>query len=275
MKKYLLSFLLIWLISFQSSAQDAEVDVFVIDSYITIEEPYIFILSFFTTDSVTSKVTIEDKYSFTVSDTLTENHKIEIDISEIDFDSAYVKFIISGETKNGLKFISDHFEVIAPFKSLLQSDKDPSLLTMCCFGGIIFGIPSPTIVFQDGETHFSLAKEISLFTHYSGGYNYPTGYFGIEYAHIFKAEHQNFLRFGYKQIFILKPIEFVSGGVSGFTSFKGFNGISTEITIGWLKLYNTFTLYSRYRYNFQPSNFDRNFHEISIGLYSHFFSLNL
>lgn len=79
MKKYLLSFLLIWLISFQSSAQDAEVDVFVIDSYITIEEPYIFILSFFTTDSVTSTVTIEDKYSFTVSDTLTENHKIEID----------------------------------------------------------------------------------------------------------------------------------------------------------------------------------------------------
>lgn len=275
MKKYLISFLLLFILSFSSSAQDADVEVFVIDSYITQVEPYIFILSFFTADSVTSTVTIENQYSFVVSDTLAEDHQIEIDLSNMTLDSAYVKFIISGETKNGVKYVSDQFEVIAPFKNLLQSDKDPSLLTMCCFGGIIFGLPSPSVVFLDGETKFSLAKEISLFTHYSGGYNYPAGYFGIEYAHIFNTEHQNFLRFGYKQIFTLKPIEFISAGVSGFTSFKGFNGVSTEITIGWLKIYNAFTLYSRYRYNFQLSNFDRNFHEISIGLYSHFFSLNL
>ncbi|KUG24968.1 hypothetical protein ASZ90_005213 [hydrocarbon metagenome] len=275
MKKYLISFLLLFVLTLSSSAQDADVEVFVIDSYITQVEPYNFILSFFTDDSVTSTVTIENQYSFVVSDTLAEDHQIEIDLSNMTLDSAYVKFIISGKTKNGVNYISDQFEVIAPFKNLLQSDKDPSLLTMCCFGGIIFGLPSPTVVFQNGETMFSLAKEISLFTHYSGGYNYPAGYFGIEYAHIFNTEHQNFLRFGYKQIFTLKHIEFVSAGVSGFTSFKGFNGVSTEITIGWLKIYNAFTLYSRYRYNFQPSNFDRNFHEISIGLYSHFFSLNL
>ncbi len=275
MKKYLISFLLLFVLTLSSSAQDADVEVFVIDSYITQVEPYKFILSFFTDDSVTSTVKIENQYSFVVSDTLAEDHQIEIDLSNMTLDSAYVKFIISGKTKNGVNYISDQFEVIAPFKNLLQSDKDPSLLTMCCFGGIIFGLPSPSVVFQNGETKFSLAKEISLFTHYSGGYNYPAGYFGIEYAHIFNAEHQNFLRFGYKQIFTLKHIEFVSAGVSGFTSFKGFNGVSTEITIGWLKIYNAFTLYSRYRYNFQPSNFDRNFHEISIGLYSHFFSLNL
>jgi len=255
-------------------AQNADVEVFVIDSYVTPEEPHEFILSFFTTSEVTSSVTLENKYTFVVSDTLAADHKTEIDISDLSFDSTYVRCYISGKTEDGQKYKGEEFEIVLPFKNKFKTDRNTSLLTVCCFGGVIFGLPSPTLVFNKDETLYSLAKEIPVFSFYSGGYNYPIGYLSIEYAHIFDAEFKNYMRLGYKHVFTVEQIEYISAGLSGFTTFKGFNGLSPEVTIGWFKVYNAFTVYSKYRFNFQPSNSDRNFHEISIGLYSNFFSLN-
>ncbi|MCZ7603684.1 MAG: hypothetical protein QY331_04885 [Melioribacteraceae bacterium] len=275
MKKYLFTLFLSIICTSQVYSQEAEVEVFVIDSYVTQEKPYKFILSLFTTESVTSSVTIEDKYIFTVSDTLAVDHRTEIDISEYNFDSSYVKFFISGFDSLGNNFRSDTFEVVLPFENTLKSDKNTSLLTVCCFGGIIFGLPSPTLVINNNDKLFSLVKEIPILSFYSGGYNYPSGYFSLEYAHIFNADFRNYLRVGYKHIFEIPVFEYISPGVSGFTTFEGFNGVSPEITIGWFKVYNAFTVYSKYRFNFQPSVSERNFHEISIGLYSNFFSLNL
>ncbi len=255
-------------------AQDEYVDVFVIDSYVTMEKPYTFVISFFTTSPALSKVEIADKYEFVVSDTLTEDHKIEVNLNDYQFDSKYVQYVIFGTTENGTKFQSDTNEVVLPFKDALKTDKGTSLLTVCCFGGVIFGLPSAVYVQQNGKDFFSITKEIPVFSFYSGGYNYPFGYVSLEYSHIFNAEFRNFLRLGYKQVFEVEPIEFISGGISGFTSFEGFNGFSPEFTIGWFKVYNTFTFYSRYRYNFQPTFSERDFHEFSIGLYSNFFSIN-
>ena len=44
---------------------------------------------------------------------------------------------------------------------------------------------------------------------------------------------------------------------------------------GWFTLLDTFTLYTRYRYNFKPGDTNSNFHEINLGLYTRFFSLYL
>ena len=275
MKRVPFLLLLIFALAGLLTAQEAEIDVYVIDSYVTPEAPHKFVVSFFTSEKVTSTVTMENKYNFVVSDTLTEDHKAEIDINDFSFDSTYVKCFISGKTKDGKNYKAEDFEIVLPFKNKFKTDRNTSLLTVCCFGGVIFGLPSPTIVFDGDETLFSLAKEIPVFSFYSGGYNYPTGYISIEYAHVFDAEFQNYLRAGYKQVFTVEPIEYISAGLSGFTTFKGFNGLSPEVTIGWFKIYNAFTVYSRYRFNFQPSLSERNFHEISIGLYSNFFSINL
>ncbi|MDZ7765349.1 MAG: hypothetical protein U5K00_13125 [Melioribacteraceae bacterium] len=266
--------LLIVLMTSTFYSQQAEVEVIVIDSYVANEKPYTLFLTFFTMEPVKSEVIIENEYKFTISDTLAEDHKKNIDITGIQFDSTYVEYVITGETADGKKFVSDKFEFVLPFRDMLRSDKNTSLITVCCFGGVIFGLPSAALVIEEDQNYFSLTKEIPVLSFYSGGYNYPTGYIGIEYSYIFDAEFKNFLRLGYKQLFELEPIEFISGGVNGFTTFNGFNGISPEITIGWFKVYNTFTVYSRYRFNFQPSKSDRNFHEISIGLYSNFFSIN-
>lgn len=275
MKKIYLLWFILFSIQGLVSAQSNDVEVFVIDSYVTPETPHRFVLSFFTTESVTSTVILDSEYTFVVSDTLAEDHKTEINISELKFDSTYVKCVISGTTESGEKYEGEEFEIILPFKNKFETDRNTSLLTVCCFGGVIFGLPSPTVVFSEDETLFSLTKEIPVFSFYSGGYNYPTSYISLEYAHIFDAEFRNYMRLGYKQVFTVEPIEYISAGLSGFTSFQGFNGFSPEVTIGWFKVYNAFTVYTRYRFNFQPSDFDRNFHEISIGLYSNFFSINL
>jgi hypothetical protein len=78
---------------------------------------------------------------------------------------------------------------------------------------------------------------------------------------------------GYKHLIEVPGIEYVSPGVNGFTNLKGFNGISPELSMGLFKIFDTFTVYSRLRYNFQPGRRNSEFSEISIGLYSGFFAI--
>ncbi len=255
------------------SAQNNPVDIFIIDSYVTPEKPYYVKISFFTSDSVKSKVILDDKYEFTVSKKFEEDHSIEVPLKKFLFDSTEVPFFVVVESKSGFLDTGEVYDLALPADFELKKD-DSSLLTVCCFGGVIFGIPQPTIVGLNGESYFSLAKEIPVFSIYGSGYNYPAGYVGLEYAYIFNAPYKNFLRLGYKHIFQTEVIEYVSVGLNGFTDFLGFNGLSPELSIGFFKIYNAFTVYGRYRYNFKPANSDENFYEISIGLYSNFFSIN-
>ena len=246
-----------------------------IDSYITPEKPHKFILSFFSSDSATSKFLIDNKYEFDVSTEMTDNHKAEINFENYQFDSLYVPFVILALDAEGTKYQSELYEVSLPYSNIIETAKGPSIFTICCFGGIIFGLPSPAYISWNGKSYFGLSKEISLLSYYDMGFNYPLGYVGLEYSYVFNAPVNNFLRIGYKQIFQLPVIEYVSPGLSGFSNFNGYNGLSPEISLGLFKIYNTFTIYTKYRYNFQPNRGDRFYHEISIGMYSSFFSIHL
>jgi len=236
---------------------------------------YKFSLSFFTSDSTISKVFILDDKEYSVSEKFTDNHKFEIVIKESFYDTQAIKYFLFVIDKNGEKSKSQLYEVEIPKTIIVENQNDSGLLQICCFGGVIFGLPSPTIVFKSNRQFFSLTKEIPIFSFYSGGYNYPFGYIGAEYAYIFNSDKKNFLRLGYKQIIQLKFVEYVSAGLNFFSDFKGYNGISPELSLGLLKIQNVFTLYSRYRYNFQFAKDGTGFHEFSIGLFSNFFSLNL
>ncbi len=252
-----------------------DIDIFVIDSFISPEEPFKFSLSFFTSDSVKSKVSILKDDEYIVSEEYSDNHKIEITVNQSLIKFRVIRYFISVRDKSGNESRSQLYEVEFP-ETIITADQNQSgLLQICCFGGIIFGLPSPTLVFKEGGKYFSLTKEIPLFSFYSGGYNYPFGYIGIDYAHIFNSDRKNFARIGYKQIFQVGFIEYISTGFNFFTDFSGYNGISPEFSAGLFKIQNVFTLFARYRYNFQLKSGGRDFHEFSIGLYSNFFSLNL
>lgn len=250
------------------------VEITIIDSYITPELPHTFVLSFFTSDSCTSVLKLGDKYTYKVSEKPTDSHKIEIDLTSLKFDSLLIHYTITATDRNKKEF-SQSFETILSDESLLVKNKNFNLFNICCMGGTIFGLPSPTYVIMDNRSYLALSKEIPLFSFYSGGYNYPSAYLSVEYKYIpkFDAKHQ--LGLGYKQVYQLPVIEYIAPGAGYFTNFKGNYGLSFETSLGLFKFYNVFTLYTRYRYNQFIGDEKSHFHEISIGLYSNFFSLNL
>lgn len=87
-----------------------------IDSYATSELPHTFVLSFFTSDSVTSKLVINNKIEKEVSAELMDNHKIKVDLTGLTFDSSYVPFEIYVYDRNGIESRSETFQLYIPFK---------------------------------------------------------------------------------------------------------------------------------------------------------------
>jgi hypothetical protein len=253
----------------EETAYEDSIEVYVIDSFSPPDNPEIFILSFFTSEPAKSKVILDGKYEFDISTELSESHRIEINLTEHEFTSQYVPYIIYVEDSLGNINRSEKYDLEIREEIILKGDSNIWLL--CLFGGTVFLLPHPVLVITEEETYFSLTKEIALMT-FRGSLRYPLGYIAAEYSHIFGAPERNFVRLGYKHFIEVPGIQYILPGLNGFTNFKGFNGISPELSVGWFKLAGTFTIYTRYRYNFKPGESGRTFHEISLGLYSSFFS---
>lgn len=276
MKMYITAVLICVLFSaFNLNAQigeEEEIEVILIDAYVSPNPPHEFVLSFFTLVPVKSSVIIDNRFEVIVSDSLNEDHAKRISIEEMEFDSLMIPFYIQVQADSIISR-SQTYTLEIPKLEEIETSTWTSLIHLC-LGGIVFLVPSAGVTVVDGETYFNLGKEIPIYNFYSGGYNYPTSYLSVEYAHTFGNGARNLHRLGYKKIFELPVLEFISPGVSMFTNFKGVNGLSPEMTVGLFKISRVFTLYSRYRYNYKPGGIEFRSHEISIGLYSHFFSLN-
>src|SRR5690606_6995595 len=171
-------------------------------------------------------------------------------------------------------YLNDEYDFELPFEPEIKSGS--SLLTFCLFGGMIFALPAPGYVKNNSGDYFSLTKEIPLLSFRSRSFHYPAGYLSVEYTHIFNAQSRNYLRLGYKRFFEVDFIKYISPGLTAYTNFTGQNGFSPEISLGLFTIFNdSFTVYSRYRFNFKPGDSSVNYHEINLGLYSGFFSFYL
>ena len=279
-KLFLLSILIIVFLQpiFSQDDIETEVDsigmeVFLIDAYVKQEPPYIFILSFYTSEVCLSNVIIDDKYEYLVSNGLSEAHSAKIDITALNFLERNVNFVIETIDSLGNKYKSEEFEFDLPYEPIIKDGS--SIWTLCLFAGSVFLLPMPGYVINDVDSYYSLTKEIPIVSFRSKRGNYPSGFFSFEYTYIFEAEDKNYLRFGYKRIFPVDFIEYISPGVTAYTNFNGQNGFAPELSVGWFTLFDTFTLYTRYRYNFKPGDSNSDFHEINLGLYTRFFSLYL
>jgi len=276
-KKYI--FIILFLFSNFVFAQNekikiSDVDIFIIDSYITPEEPYKAKITFFTSDSVTSLLKFENGLRFVVSDKPTDEHKFVISLDSLEADSTVVSYSVVISNRIGQTKESEIYDLYLPEEFELKM-KNKSGLMNVCLGGIFFLMPFPVYVNTNGNSYFSLTKEFPVVSFYGHGYNYPSGYISLEYSYIFDAENRNYLRLGYKHIFQTRIIEYISPGLNVTTNFKGFNGISPEVSFGLFDFYDAFTFYVRYRYNLKPSSNFEDFHEISIGLFTSSISFNL
>jgi len=275
----LLKFALLILFSFlivkpqyaQENGAADSVDLTVIDSYVSPDLPHTFLLTFFTGFNCKSKLIIDKKYEYKISDTLTTSHSIKVDLTNLSFKTKAVPYSIIVQDSASKNYTCSGYEFNLPGEVKIASESN--FLLLCLFGGAVFALPSPTYVSQNGNNYFSLTKEIPIISFRSSNFTYPFGYFSAEYSHIFKAPDQNYFRLGYKEMIPIPVIEYVSPGVNWFTTFNGFNGVSAELSLGLVRIFNTFTVYTRYRFNTQPNNSGSNFHEISVGLYSSFFSV--
>jgi hypothetical protein len=281
MKKLLLLFLLLTTFSqsmfsqeeFEVESDSLGIEVFLIDAYVKQEPPYIFILSFYTSQVCLSNVIIDNKYEYLVSNGLSEAHSAKIDITALKFLDKNVSFVIEIIDSLGNKNKSEAFEFDLPYEPTISEGS--SIWTLCLFAGSVFLLPMPGTAQYQAEGYYSLTKEIPIVSFRSKKGNYPSGYFSIEYTYLFEAESNSILRLGYKRIFPIDFIEYISPGITAFTNFIGQNGFSPELSVGWFTLLDTFTLFTRYRYNYKPGDSNSNFHEINLGLYTRFFSLYL
>ncbi|MCH8034192.1 MAG: hypothetical protein IH950_10630 [Bacteroidetes bacterium] len=249
------------------------IEVYLIDAYVQPEPPQKFILSFFTSDIAKSVVIIDGRYSYPVSNEFADMHKTEIDMADMKFSGKIVPFVIITENENGKTFTSESFDFDLPFEPEIIGGSN--IVQLCLFGGSIFLLPYPNYVIQNGQNYFSLTKEIPIISFRSSNLNYPAGFLSLEYSYIFDAETNNYLRAGYKKIFELQYLKYLSPGVTLYTNFLGNNGVGLELSAGLFTIVDTFTLYARYRYNLKPGDSSGNFHEMSLGLYSGFFSYYL
>lgn len=252
----------------------SDVDIFIIDSYITPEEPYKAKITFFTSDSVTSLIKFENGMKFNISDKPVDEHKFVISLDSLEADSTVVSYRVIISDHTGRTKESEIYDLYLPEEFELKM-KDHSGLMNVCLGGIFFMMPFPAYVNSEGISYFLLTKEFPIVSFYGHGYNYPAGYISLEYSYIFGTENRNYLRLGYKQIFQTGFIKYISPGLNAVTNFKGFNGISPEVSFGLFDFYDAFTFYVRYRYNFKPGSNFEDFHEISVGLFTSSFSFNL
>ena len=174
-------------------------EIYLIDAYVKQEPPYIFILSFYSSEICLSNVIIDNQYEFVVSNGLSEAHSAKIDITALKFLERNVNFVIETIDSMGNKNISEEFEFDLPFEPIISEGS--SLWTLCLFAGSVFLFPMPGYVNSDGNHYYSLTKEIPVISFRSKRGNYPSSYFSFEYTYIFEAENKNFARLGYKRIF--------------------------------------------------------------------------
>lgn len=249
-------------------------EIYIIDSYVTPEEPHTLMLSFITTEEVKTKIVIEDTHEYLISEDYLEDHSAEIDFSKFRFENKFISYKIISEKKDGSEIESEMFELILPYDQFIETKEGDNPITTVLIGLLLYSIPSPNMVITQADNYFSLTKEIPIITFYSSGYNYPSGTLSLEYTHIYESSIDNYLRLGYKFFIPIDYIEYISPGITGFTNFNGFNGVSAELSLGLFNVYDVFTVYTRYRYNLKPNNTDLYFQEVSLGLYSNFFTID-
>lgn len=276
MKRFLL---ILFILGFQITfftgtilCQSGSTQIYLIDSYISPEKPLKLKVSFFTSETTTSKILISNKFEYTISDKLTSQHKVKIDISNFGKKDSVLTFKIIVKSSNYVISESQTFQVDYP--KIISVGKESNFLLFGMLFASIFIIPAPSYAFTEDGNHLSITKEIPLISFRSESINFPRSYIALEYTHIYKSDRSNFLRIGYKYIKEIQVVKFISPGIDIVTNFDGFNGIGVGISLGLFNVLDTFTLYVRYRYNFQQSHSERNFSEVSLGLFTNFFSVH-
>ncbi len=261
------------------------VEIYLIDNYVKSEREKILILSWMTDVPVKSKIEIENADTFTVSDTLSEYHQIQIDLSNYTFSREENPMKIILELHDGTIIVNEDYTFTVPLNKtheLQQTQKTTSAsstqyLYNFLGGLVLWFLPSPTLFVQNSNINFGLIKDFPLlnFGSSSAFKSFPYFYLFAGYSHYNHGNPGNAFRFGGRFLYEVENLRhFLSLGILGFTNFKGANGYAFDAGFSFLKILRTFELYTNYSYNYLPSS-KQNYHTISLGLFTSSFSINM
>lgn len=288
-KRFLLIFILVF---FQAgymlqnnlifAQEEEEFELYLIDNYLRSNEPSKLVLSWMTNIEAKSKVNIPSLGTFTASDTITDKIFFVADVTKLLAYPGDYDFYILSELDDGTEIQSEKFIFTIPNQEIQPLETKQSEFSYyfytCCVGGSLWLVPSLGLSINNKTSKFTITKEIPLlsFGSKSAFKNYPYFYLFAGYTHTIKGDVQNIFRYGYRQMFEMKKIiNYLSIGLSGFTNFKGANGISPEVSFSFLRILSTFDLYLLYRFDKELKNGNYSSHQIQLGLYTSSFSLNV
>lgn len=254
-------------------AQDDQdsIEVFVIESFIPPENQKVFKVSFYTTEECKSTLFLNGN-EVVISEELTDDHRKEVDISSFMFDSTIAQYYIVVENADGKSNRSELFELELPKELVIEGAG--GYFFSCLVGGVFFLTPSVSVVFDGDDSYMSFEKELPFLAFYNKHRSNILGYISAGYQFTDRYEHDHLFKLGYKHLIHVPVIEYIAPGINGVTDFNGFNAVSPELSVGIVKLYNVFTIYARGRYTFQPGESGNEFYDVSIGLFSSFFTFH-
>lgn len=268
-------FLLLFLLSavnlsgFSFGTEEGDsIEVILIEAYSPKDSPDKMVLTFFASEPVKAEVIFSNK-TVPLGEEFKESHTNSIDIKGVPPQEELIIFYIRVTGESGGSNLSEPFDIVAEGNTSISGGAD---LTGCLIGTAVYAIPAVYYNFHNDSLGLGLGKEFPLLSFYSGGYNYPNGYLAVEYTYSDIHDIKSRYNFGYKQIIEIPFINYVSFGFSFSTDFRGRNAVVPEVSLGLFRIMNVFTLYVRTSHYVFPANKGNNMTQLSLGLFSAFFS---
>lgn len=279
MKKFMVLVLLFaFFQNYKCSLKSADsTEVYIIDSYITSESPKRFCLSFSTTDPCLSRLTVSSR-SYSISDSLRTEHGISIRLDSLGVNKGFDYSIRLLDSEG--KFSGDFNYSVPDYgtdSSSVTSGAPGNFYLSCCMGSALFALPYAGYYHQPDGAGFAILKPLPLLVLKSNMLGSSVYFASLYYSHHFKdgsLAPSDYYGAGAGTRQDCPLIDFLMPELSYVLNFKGYGGIMASVTAGLFRMTEGFTFCARYSYSASVSG-GKNFHEISAGIFSNFFSLNL
>lgn len=250
------------------AAEGDSIEVILIEAYSPKDSPDKMVLTFFAGEPVKAEVIFPNK-TVPLGDEYKESYSTTLDIEGVPPQEDLIVFYIRVTNESGESNLSEQFDIVAEGNTSISGGAD---LTGCLIGSAVYAIPAVYYNFHQDTSGLGFGKEFPLISFFSGGYNYPNGYIAFEYNYTDLHAVKSRYNFGYKQIIEIPYLNYVSFGFSYSTDFRGGNAVLPEASLGLFRIMNVFTLYVRASHYVFPANKEKNMTQLSLGLFSAFFS---
>lgn len=274
MKFLKLFFLTCSVLSLRLNAQ-TEFQFYLLNSYVTEEAPQKLSVSFLTTQPAKTEIIIFNSGRFQVSGNFKTNHSFQIDLKKLKKIKKNISYILKAENRSGQVFYSDTFFVELTVDQLKEIVRSKSILPVIYLGVLTFFTPMPGIINGSGANNVvTLNKELPVLNFGTDGRKYPYAFISVEYSYALNRSLRNLGGIGISFLQPIKFLEYFSAGISLITDFHNNYGVSPNVSIGLFNIYGAFTVFVKYQYDYFKAKSLPDFHEIKLGLYAKFFSIN-